>query len=72
MKTQANVQAKTRTHAADHAGVNGEASRGAIVLMSAVPSLIGLWGVACFVGAMAANGGPIGMAANWFRAVGGM
>jgi len=72
MKAQTTAQVQTRTHATDHSNVKAEASKGAIAIMAAVPGLIGLWSAACFVGAMAAGGGPLGMASSWFRAISGL
>ena len=74
MTIQEKVQVKTKTqvHAADHGRVKVEVAKGAIVIMAAVPSLIGIWGMACFVGAMVAGGGPLGAVTSWVSAVSGM
>ena len=42
------------------------------IAMSAVPSLVGIWAAACFVGAMVTSGGPLGLARNYFQAITGM
>jgi hypothetical protein len=69
----ATVYAKTKSQAKVSSGVNveAEASRGTMGAMAAVPALIGLWAAACFVSAMISSGGPLGLAKNWFSAVGG-
>lgn len=49
-----------------------EVSKGALFLVTSVPTVIGLWAVACFVGGMVASGGPVSMAASFFKAVTGV
>ena len=61
-RTQENVKADTAT----------EISRAGIYTVGVASALIGLWGLACFVGGMVASGGPLALAGNWFRAVSGM
>jgi hypothetical protein len=36
-----------------------------------VSTLVGLWAVACFVGALLATGGPLALAKAWISAVTG-
>ena len=49
-----------------------EISKAGIYTVGIVSALIGIWGLACFVGGMVASGGPLAFVGNWFKAVGGM
>ena len=73
MKTT-NVETKTRNKvsAVDTSQATVELSRGATIAAVTVPALIGIWGLACFVGGMVASGGPLAMVKNYFSAVTGM
>ena len=66
------ARTKTRTKTTEHANVAHEVSKGTIAAMSAVPSLIGIWAAACFVGGLINAGGPLALAKSWFQAVAGM
>ncbi len=62
-------QVKTNTTVATQATSEGIAQVGmGITLASA--GVIGLWGITCFVSALAQNG-VLAMAKGWFMAVGG-
>ena len=61
-KTRANVQTQT--------GIDS-VSKGSIAAMGGVSALVGLWAVACFVGAMASSG-PLSLAKGFFSAITGM
>ncbi len=63
---------KTKAKATEHANVGLEVSKGTLAAMSAVPSLIGIWAAACFVGGLINVGGPISLAQSWFQAITGM
>ena len=69
-----NIQTKTKgqTQTKVNAQVQAALSTGALVVATSVPAMIGAWAVACFVGGMAASGGPISMAQSFFTAVTGM
>ena len=48
-------------------------SKGVIVTMGVVSALVGIWAVACFVGAMVmTESSPLAMIGSWFRAISGM
>lgn len=74
MIPEAKVQVKKRSihRTAENAPANVEVSRGAMIALGAVPTLIGIWAAACFFGGMLACGGPIAMAKSWFSALTGM
>jgi len=74
MIPEAKVQVKQRsTHrTAESAPAKVEISRGAMMALGAVPTLIGIWAAACFFGGLIASGGPIAMAKSWFSALTGM
>ena len=73
MKTT-NVETKIRkkVSAVDSTQTQVELSRGAIIAFASVPTLIGIWSAACFVGGLVASGGPLAMVKNYFSAVTGM
>jgi hypothetical protein len=48
-----------------------EISKSAVMTMGVVSGIIGMWGLACFVGGMVTSG-PIGLAKGWISAVTGM
>lgn len=49
-----------------------EISRAGMYTVGIASALIGIWGLACFVGGLIASGGPLSFVANWFRAVSGI
>lgn len=49
-----------------------EISRAGMYTVGITSALIGIWGLACFVGGLIASGGPLSFVANWFRAVSGI
>ena len=63
----------TRTNATAHENSSAvdTASRASMVVMSAFSGMVGLWAVACFIGAMASNG-PAGMIKGLTTALTGM
>lgn len=73
-RTDAQTIAKTRKHTGtrDYAGAHEEATRNTLAAMSAAPALIGLWAVACVVGALFSVGGPLELVKSWFQAVTGI
>ncbi len=52
-------------------GIDG-VSKGSIIIMGAVSAVIGLWAIACFVGAALSSNSPLAMFGGWFRAIMGM
>jgi len=66
--TMTTTMTKTRTRTTDQINEN-QISKGMTIAMSAVPSLIGIWAAACFVGAMVTSGGPLELAKNYFQAI---
>ena len=71
---EANVTVKQRSlsQSAENAQAGAEVSRGAMAAISVVPTLIGIWAAACFVGGLIASGGPLAFLKSWFSAVTGM
>ena len=49
-----------------------EVARGALVSITAVGTVIGLWSLASLVGAMVTVGGPFTLVKAWFSAVTGL
>ena len=71
MNDTALVKTRTRANAQTETNLD-QISRGSLAVMGGLSALIGLWAVACFVGAMITGGGPLAVAASWFQAVAGM
>jgi len=46
-------------------------STGALAAFGTISTLVGLWAVACFVGALLSSGGPLALARAWISAVTG-
>jgi hypothetical protein len=64
---------RSRTRTRENTGTAVNAITGtSINLMAGVSGLIGLWAVACMVGAMISSGGPVALFTGWFKAVGGL
>jgi hypothetical protein len=74
MAPEAKVQVKNRTthRTAENAPAKVEVSRGAMMAIGAVPTLVGIWAAACFFGGLIASGGPLAMLKSWFSAFTGM
>ncbi|MDH3329591.1 MAG: hypothetical protein OEM01_10195 [Desulfobulbaceae bacterium] len=66
------VNTRVRTHAGEKATVTTEISKAGIYTVGVASALIGIWGLACFVGGMVASGGPLSIVGNWFKAVAGL
>lgn len=68
-----NLTANTRVQvrAGENASASAEISRAGIYTVGIISAIIGLWGIACFVGGMIASGGPLSFVGNWFKAVAG-
>lgn len=49
-----------------------EISKAGMYTVGIASALIGIWGLACFVGGLVASGGPLAFVADWFRAVAGI
>ncbi|MBU4119829.1 MAG: hypothetical protein KJ555_13840 [Proteobacteria bacterium] len=65
------AKSRNRTKAVAQATTETKISTGALTAFGTISSLIGLWSVACFVGAMLATGGPLSLAKAWITAVTG-
>ncbi|GAB4337942.1 MAG: hypothetical protein Kow0089_09540 [Desulfobulbaceae bacterium] len=65
-----NTRAKVRS--AEKVSTASEVSRAGVYTLGIVSALVGLWGLACFVGGLVASGGPLSFIGNWFRAVAGL
>lgn len=64
--------ALTRTRATAQTAADIDVSKGALTTLGVASALVGLWAVACFVGALLASGGPIALARAWLTAVTGV
>ena len=64
---------KTRNQARSvaQATTDTKISTGALAVFGTLSTLVGLWSVACFVGALLTTGGPIALAQAWISAVTG-
>ena len=66
------VDTRVRTQAGEKTTATAEVSKAGIYTVGIASALIGIWGLACFVGGLVASGGPFSMVGNWFKAVTGM
>lgn len=66
------VNTRVRTSAGEKAAATSEISKAGIYTVGIASALIGVWGLACFVGGLIASGGPLSFIGNWFRAVAGL
>ncbi len=66
------VNTRVRTKAVDKATATEEVSRAGIYTVGIASALIGIWGLACFVGGLAASGGPLSLIASGYKAVTGL
>lgn len=60
---------RSRVREDDQAKV--ELSRGTLLAAGTFTALIGIWVAACFIGGLAASGGPIALLKSWFAAIAG-
>jgi alkylated DNA nucleotide flippase Atl1 len=65
------AKSRNRTSSVVQATTNMQISTGALATFGTLSTLVGLWAVACFVGAMLATGGPLALASAWISAVTG-
>ncbi|MBU0730176.1 MAG: hypothetical protein KKE17_12065 [Proteobacteria bacterium] len=70
-KTITRQGVNTKTTDSAKSGIDA-VSKGSIILMGAVSAIIGLWAVACFVGAMMSSSSPTGVFGGWFSSIIGM
>lgn len=65
------AQGRNRTISVAQERTETKISAGALVAVGTLSTLVGLWAVACFVGALLVTGGPITLARAWISAVTG-
>ena len=70
--TQAQTKTKNQTSTKVNTQAQVEISKGAMFVVTSVPTLVGVWAAACFVGGLVASGGPVSMAQSFFAAVTGL
>ena len=58
-----------RASASSASQIDVEVSKVGIGVIGFVSALIGIWGIACFVGGLVNSGGPFSFVKNWFGAV---
>jgi len=66
------VRTNTQEKAKANASATTEISKAGIYTVGIASAMIGLWGLACFVGGIVASGGPLSLVGNWFKSVSGM
>ena len=68
------VQARTKVHTRVKAEQQAQAeiSRGAMFVVTSVPTLVGVWAASCFAGGLLMAGGPVSMVQAFFRALTGL
>ena len=65
------IKSRTQSKASSQSAVDS-LSRGSIITMGIVSSLVGVWALACLASAMFGSGGPVALIKSWFSAVAGM
>lgn len=65
------AQGRNRTISVAQERPETKISAGALAAVGTLSTLVGLWAVACFVGALLVTGGPITLARAWISAVTG-
>jgi len=66
------VNTRVKARAGEKATTTTEISKAGIYTVGIASALIGIWGLACFVGGIIASGGPLSFVGNWFKAVAGL
>lgn len=71
-----NINEKTRTgntqvKTGENTQVN-TAATGTLYAFGGLGALVGIWGIACFIGGLVSAGGPLAFLKAWFTAVSGM
>ena len=66
------VYARTRVRTDEKVAATTEISKAGMYTVGIVSAMIGVWGLACFVGGLVASGGPLAFVGNWFKAVAGI
>ncbi|MEN8188652.1 MAG: hypothetical protein ABFS19_02305 [Thermodesulfobacteriota bacterium] len=72
MKDTALTRQRTDVQARENTSVEAEVSKLAAISIAAFGAVIGLWSLACLASAMIQAGGPLQLAASWFKAVSGV
>lgn len=70
--TQVKNKSKTTVGQDTKTSVSTEIDKVIIGSIAAFAGVVGLWSLACLASAMFQAGGPLGLAAGWFKAVSGM
>ncbi len=70
--TQIKNKSKTTVGQDTKTSVSTEIDKVIIGSIAAFAGVVGLWSIACLASAMFQAGGPLGLAAGWFKAVSGM
>lgn len=68
----AKVMARPQVRVAGKTDAATEISKAGMYTVGIASTLIGIWGLACFVGGLIASGGPLAFVADWFKAVAGI
>ncbi|MEW6289841.1 MAG: hypothetical protein AB1545_08310 [Thermodesulfobacteriota bacterium] len=71
-EAKVNVKKRSIHWTAENAPAKVEVSRGAMFTLGAVPTLIGIWAAACFIGGLVSAGGTVELAYGWFKAIAGL
>ncbi|MBU4260990.1 MAG: hypothetical protein KKC76_03800 [Proteobacteria bacterium] len=71
-ETKVQVKERSTQRTAVNAPAKVEVSRGVMIGIGAIPTVIGIWAAACFFGGLIASGGPLALVKSWFSAFTGM
>lgn len=65
------AKSRNKTRSVTREITDTKISAGSLAVFGTISTMVGLWSVACFVGALLATGGPISLARAWISAVTG-
>ena len=71
MRQASLAKSRNQTRSVAQETTETQISTGVLAAFGTVSTLVGLWAVACFVGALLATGGPLALAKAWISAVTG-
>lgn len=66
------ITSDVAVNSTEQVDVNCELCKGAIYTIGGISAIVGIWAIACFIGAMVSSGGTISLAESWISALTGM
>lgn len=66
------TKTENRARAKEGSEVKAEISRGTMLAIGFAAAVVGIWGLACFIGGLVSSGGPFSLLKGWASAVAGI